>query len=316
MTEKKEEFSLKNLKFTFNLADADYQIDALQNELLLTYLRADSRFRRAFSRNYTNLFLRYLKDKARLREPVHISMLGVTRSGKSYSAISIATFLMACYGKKFGIEYICGNAIEFLEKLKSMSEEELINSCFLIDEEKNYFGYGSIAKKMKIQDTQNIIAINNISTIMLNPISWQNKDAYYGLRLFGKCYNTKTCRLMLYNLQEKGKGGELPMGCLFLPIFTAFLPKDFAEKLEKQYLEKKKIWVKMEMRGENDVLAELRKKSAESFVRDKIFIQIKKKKEKLTYIMNKMGSEWTSHECEDILNLASLLQQGFLEESK
>ena len=235
-------------------------------------------------------------------------------SGKSYSMISLASFLMACYGKKFTIEYICANAFEFLEKLRTMPQEKLSNSCFLIDEEKQtIFGVGSMAKKMKLTDVQNIIAINNISTIMLNPHSWANKEALYGLRIFGRCFNTKTCRMMLYNLQEKGKGGELPMGCIYLPIFTTFLPKDYAEELEKQYMEKKMNWVRGEMRGEGDVLYEIKKKSAESFIRDKKYLEIIKMNEKLAYISFKLGSEWTKGECNEIFQLTKLLQQGILD---
>jgi hypothetical protein len=312
--DKKEEFSLKDLHFSFDLSNTNYEIDTLQNRLLQLYLRADPRFRKAFSTNYTQDFLQFLKDKSRLREPVHLSVIGQTRGGKSYTTISVATFIMACYGKRFTIKYICANAYEFLEKLKVMSEEELINSCFLIDEEKqSVFGVGSMAKKMKLTDVQNIIAMNNISTIMLNPITWANKEAMYGLRLFGKDRNSKTCRMMLYNLQERGKGGELPLGNVYLPIFTAFLPKEYAEQLEKEYLAKKKNWIRGEMRGEGDVLAELRKKSALNFCKDANFLKIKSKKEKAGYIQQKMGSEWTSKECEDILVLTSLIQQGILE---
>lgn len=313
MVEKKPEISLKDLKFEFNLADCDYQLDVLQNELLKSYIRADPRFRRAFSQNYTSQFFQFLRDKARLREPIHLSIIGLTRSGKSSTAISLATYIMACFGKKFTIDYVCGNAVEFLEKLKSMPEEKLLNSCFLVDEEKNLYGYGSISKKMNLQDVNSIIAVNNISTIMLNPISWADKNANYGIRIFGRDFASKTCRMMLYNLQSGGKSAELPMGNLYIPIFNVFLPKDYAEELNQAYLKKKMIWVNKEMRSENDVLAELRKKSAQNFVRDKNFLQIKKKKEKLSYIVNKLGSSWTGKECEDILTLTSLLQQGLLE---
>jgi hypothetical protein len=238
-------------------------------------------------------------------------------SGKSFTAISLCAYHMALNNRLFSTDYICANAYEFLEKLKSMPEEELRNSIFLIDEEKqSVFGVGSTARKMKLTDVQNIIAINNISTISLNPNSWANKEANYGLRTFGRCFKTKTCRLMLYNLAEKGKGGELPMGNVYLPIFTAFLPKEYADSVEGAYLKKKNEWVMGEMRGEGDVLAEIRKKSAESFCRDKNFLQIKKKKERLGYIQQKMGSEWTSKECEDVLTLASLIQQGLLDTSE
>jgi hypothetical protein len=280
----------------------------------MTYLRADPRFRRAFAKNYTNIFLKFLKDKARLREPIHIACLGKTRSGKSYSMISLAVFISACYGKRFGINNICANAYEFLEKLKVIPEDELKNSCFLIDEEKqSVYGVGSVAKKMKLTDVQNIIAVNNISTIMLNPNSWANKEADYGLRTFGRCFKTKTCRLMLYNLQEKGKGGELPMGNIYLPIFTAFLPKEYAQEIEKEYMDKKMNWVKGEMRGEGDVLYEIKKKSAESFCRDKKFLGLTKKNERMSYISYKLGSEWTKGECDEIFQLTKLLQAGALE---
>jgi hypothetical protein len=306
-------YSLKDLKFEMDLSKANYQLDALQNKILQTYIRQDTKFRKAFVTNYTAEFLQFFKDKARLKEPISLSVLGQVRSGKSYSMITLASILMALYGKEFTIDYICGNSIEYLEKLKIMPEEKLLNSCFLIDEEKQgIYSIGSIAKKMKLSDVMNITAINNVSTIMLNPVSWQNKEAMYGLRTFGRCFETKTCRLMLYNLQSGGHQAELPMGNVYLPIFTNFLPKDYAVELERQYLVKKMEWVRGEQRGEGDVLAEVRKKSAENFMRDKNFLQIKKRKERLAFITNKLGSEWTSKECEDILTLTSLLEQELI----
>ena len=310
---KLKSYDVKKLKFSFDLSETNFQIDALQNRILEFYIRADPRFRRAFNINYTNDFFQYIKDKARLKEPIHLSIIGNTRSGKSYIGITIASFIMACYGKFFNTDYICGNAYDFLEKLKVMKEEDLKNSVFLIDEEKQaVFGVGSIAKKMKITDVQNIIAINNISTIMLNPISWANKDANYGLRTFGRCFDTKTCRLMLYNLQGKGREGELPMGNIYLPIFTAFLPKDYAEQLEKDYVKKKMDWVNAEQRGEGDVLSEIKRKSAENLVRDKMFLSLKTKKDRCTYISQKLGSEWTTGEVGEIENIAKLLKEGYI----
>jgi hypothetical protein len=312
---KVEEFSLKDLKFSFDLSKANYEIDCLQNKLLQLYLRNDIKFRRAFSTNYTMEFLQFLRDKARLREPVHISVMGQTRSGKSFSSLSLAVFLMACYGKKFTIQYVCANAYEFLEKVQSMSEEDLLNTCFLLDESKqSVFGQGSTAKKLKLLDVQNIIAINNISTISLNPNSWANKESMYGLRSFGRDFVTKTCRFMLYNLSEHGSGNSTPMGNVYLPIFTAFLPKDYADQLEKDYLAKKKEWVRQEMSGGGqDVLAEMKRKSAESFCRDVKFQELKKKNEKLTYISVVLGSEWTTSEVQQIYEITKLIQNGILD---
>lgn len=252
-----------------------------------------------------------MKDKARLREPISLSVMGVVRSGKSYGSISIATFLMACFGKQFGIEYICANAFEFLEKLKTMPEEKLKNSCFLIDEDKqSVYGVGSVAKKMKLTDIANIIALNNVSTISLNPSVWADKSCMYGIRVFGRCFSTKTIRCMLYNTQEHGHGGELPLGLLYIPSFMVFLPKPYADELEKAYLEKKKEWINLEMREGQDVLYEIKKKSAESFMRDKQYLELKKRGERETYIGLRLGSEWTKNEIEQIYEITKLLEKG------
>lgn len=306
-----EKFDIKNLKFSFDLKDSNYQIDALQNKLLEFYIRADPRFRKAFHTNYTSDFLQYLKDKARLGEPVHLSLMGTTRSGKSSIASTIGFIIMALYGKKFSVDYVCANSMEFLEKVQNMSGEETANTFFLIDEDKaGMFGHGSMAKKTKLQDVANIIAKHNVSTATLCPTKFANPEAHYGLRVFGKCYDTKTCRLMLYNLQEKGSGGSMPLGMIYLPIVSALLPKEFADEYNEAYESKKDNWIEKERMGEGDVLYDLKKRTAENFLRDEQFLSLKKKKEKLTYISMKLGSEWTSSECEEILSLANLLEQG------
>jgi len=310
MAEQEKEFDVKNLKFSFDFCDADYQIDALQNKLLEFYIRADRKFRHAFYTNYTNDFIKYLKDKARLGEPIHLSIMGNTRSGKSSVASSLGFILMALYGKKFSVKYVCANSIEFLEKIQSTPIEETANTFFLIDEDKNYWGIGSTAKKVKLQDVANIIAKHNISTASLCPTKFSNQEANYGLRLFGKCYKTKTCRMMLYNLQEKGGGGTLPLGMVYLPIVSALLPKELSDEYNKEYEAKKDGWIAKEILGEGDVLYDLKKRTAESFLRDEQFLKLKKKKERMTYVSMKLGSEWTTKECEEVLSLANLLSQG------
>jgi hypothetical protein len=308
-------FKMKKINFTFNLTECEFEIDTLQNRLLEFYLRADRRFRHAFNLNFTNDFIQFLKDKAHLREPVHISIMGNTRSGKSYIGITIALILMACYNKKFSVDYICANNFEFLEKLQRTDPKDLKDSVFINDEEKSVFGIGSLAKKSKIQDVANIIAINNISTINITPTRWSGGDGLnYGLRTFGRCFKTKTCRLMLYNLMEKGQGGELPLGNVYLPIFTALLPKFEADTLEQAYLKKKLKWVNAEQQGEGDVLETLKKKTAITFVKDKKFKNLTTKRDRITYISAKLGSEWTTGEVTSIESITKLLMDGVLTE--
>lgn len=307
---KEEKFDVSKINFSFNLKDAKYEIDALQNKLLEFYIRADIRFRRAFNMNYTNDFIQYMRDKARLREPIHLSVMGTTRGGKSYTSISFCILHQAFYNRKFSIDYICANSMEFLEKLRTMPENKLKDRVFLIDEEKTaVFGWGSTSKKLRLTDVANIVAINNISTISLNPIKFANQEASYGIRIFGKCYKTKTCRMMIYNLQES-KNTNLPLGMMYFPIFTALIPKDYADEIEKPYMEKKIAWVGLEMRGNSDTLAVLRKNLAGNFMRDKKYLAIKGKDAKISYISYKLGSEWTTGEIKDIFELTKLMQQG------
>lgn len=304
-------FDQKQLKFSYDPADTNYELDVIQQKMLEFYVRADPKFRRAFSTNFTSEFFQFIRDKTRLNEPLHLTVMGQVRSAKSYSMISVCAYHQACYNKPFKIDYVCANAYEFVDKLQDMPQDKLTNRIFLIDEEKqSVYGYGSTAKKMKLADVQNIIAINNISSISINPTSWANAEAFYGLRTFGRCFKTKTARLMMYNLQSGDKGSSTPMGMLYIPIFTAFLPKTFAERLEKQYLEKKNKWVQAEQRGEGDVLAEMKKKLAKQFIHDKKFQLLRKKNEKLTYITTVLGSEWTTKECEAILSLVGIMAQG------
>lgn len=316
------ELTLADLNFSYDPSIYDYYLDALQNQLLNFYLRADPRFAQAYSMDFTRHFIQFLKDKAKLKEPIHISILGVTRSGKSYTALAICIIHSLLNGRQFTAEYICANEFEYLEKVQSMPKEKLINSIFLIDEAKNTaFGSGSVAKRLKLTDVQNIIAINNISTISLTPDRFSNEKAFYGLRSFGKAIvkakpmtddgfpnYVGISRFMLYNLQEGSNG--LPMGMVYIPIFTRLLPKNHAERLEKEYLDRKNDWVMKEMRGEGDVLMEMKKKSAENFLRDESFMGLKKKDEKVTYISMVLGSEWTKGEVLEIYNLIEIMRKG------
>lgn len=308
-----EDYDGSDLKFKFDISKATYEMDILQQKLLEFYLRVDINFRRAFQQNYTTEFFQALRDKARLKEPFPLSTIGQVRSGKSSSMISVAVYMNALHGRRFTIDHVCPNAYDYISKLQTFPDTKLNNSTFLVDEEKQaVYGVGSIARKMKMTDVQNIIAIRNISTIMIQPQTWSNEDAFYGLKIFGRCFKTKTVRAMLYNLQEKGTGAVTPVGCVYIPIFTEFLPKYYAEALEHDYLLKKHEWVTNEMRGKGDVLSELKKQRAMEFLRDETFRMMKSKNDRKTYISLKLGSEFTTKEIEEIVNISVLIQKGLI----
>jgi hypothetical protein len=310
--EYEKNFDFSSIKFNFKMSDTNFQLDAIQNQLLQMYLISDKRFRRAFNTNFTPSFLTYLKDKTRLNEPVHISIMGQVRGGKSYSAITLCILHQAYYKRLFSPFYICANVYEWVDKLQKTPKEQLINRIFLIDEEKqSVFSTGSVARKMKVQDLNNIVAINNISTLSLNPVKFQNAESsQYGLRIFGRCFSTKVNRLMLYNLQEKSSSSGLPLGNLYLPIFTELMKNEYGKWLEKKYLERKQGWVNMEREGTMDVTSKLKRACARNFIKDKQFLSIKTQKDKLVFVRNRLGSEWTLGETSEILSLTKMMENG------
>lgn len=301
----------EDFKFKYELDKAHFELDKLQNEFLNLYLREDARFRRAYNTDFTKSFIEFIKDKVRLREPLHLSVTGTVRGGKTYSSIYLTLLINFLYGRIIDIKYICANSFEFLESIKQFDFKDTNNSCFQIDEEKNVFGIGSLAKKTKLVDVQNIIAKQNISTISICPTKVSNEDAFYNLRVFGREFNQKINRFMLYNLQGSERGE--PLGMVYLPVFT-MLPKEFSVPFEKDYIDKKDNWIAKEVRGEGDILYDIKRKTAILFSKDPIFKQIKKKDEKMVYIAQKLGSEWAKGEITEILNLTNLYINGMLEE--
>jgi hypothetical protein len=309
-------FKLSEINFEYDLKDCKFEMDAIQDQMINYYLQNDLRFRRAFHTDFTMGFLKMFQDKAKLKEPTSLSCSGHTRGGKSSSMMTIAIIQSALYGRTFTIDYVCGNKIDFLNRLRDMSEEQTQNSVFLVDEDKTLQGYGSISKKMGLQDIQNITAKYNVNTINICPTRFANESADYGIRVMGRDMAHGLNRFMLYNLQEGSRGGVLPMGMVYIPIFTKVFPKEYIEPLEKAYLLKKDEWIKQEIEGSgNDVLAEMRLKVARKFSSDEIYKTLGKK-EKFTYISQKLGGGYSVGEINDIVNLTSLIDKGAISEDE
>lgn len=228
----------------------------------------------------------------------------------SHSMMSVCFLLNYFHKRIIDVRYITANSFEFLQNLQEMSMEDLKNSCFQIDEEKNVFGVGSLAKKTKLTDVQNIIAKNNISTISICPTRFSNKDAFYGLRAFGRDFSQKVNRFMLYNLQEGERGSIRPTGMIYIPIITKLVPEHISKSLIEAYEKKKDEWIARETRGEGDVLYQIKRKTAEHFSKDSNYHKLKKKDEKIVYISQKLGSEWSKGECVEVFNMANIFIQG------
>src|SRR3989304_9118312 len=79
ITEKTSETDWKFRELNIDVTEVLFEVDALQQELINRYIRQDKNFLRAYFTNYTNLFMNFIKDKARLNEPISLSMMGQVR---------------------------------------------------------------------------------------------------------------------------------------------------------------------------------------------------------------------------------------------
>lgn len=236
-------------------------------------------------------------------------------SGKSYSAISLAMLINYFHGRIMDSRYICGNDMEYLERLEEMEEADLNNSSFIIDEAKGKFGQGAFTKKSRLQDVANIIAKFNISLITLCPTKFMNQNSsLYGLRAFGRDFKQKVNRFMIYNLQEGEHGGIKPFGMAYIPIFTKLFPKEISEPFEKEYTKRKDNWIMDEVRGKQDIMYYFKERHGKNFINDKKYMELSKKDEKLTYIRMKIGSDWSIGEIKEIYNITKLMEKGMMPE--
>lgn len=214
------------------------------------------------------------------------------------------------------------------------------NNVFLIDESKTaMFGIGSMSRHSKLRDIQNIIAVNNISTIWLRPDTWSYEHVPYGLRAYGKsgyfCTECKfrfpietktkdrpnTCphckcdkialrmnRFMIYDLREGGRTAH-PFAMVYLPHFADAL--SYGLELEQEYLNKKLTWVEKEQMGDGDITYKQKLEKADKYANDETFVAMKMK-DRLVYVSSKEGSEISKAEVEEIVRLAKMRLDGII----
>lgn len=295
--------------------NADFKVDALQEEAIMSYLRNDPKFLRTFQNDISDLFYQYLRDKQKLREPVSIGIKGAVRSGKSSAGIGIACYICELNGKRFSINNVCVSEYDFLQKIKSATE----NDVFVIDEQKEgVFGVGSMAKKMKIHDVQNIIAKLNISTIWITPRRFADTNSDYGLHTFGKAITNfkgepirpRLSKFLLYNLLEKSSGSIIPIGYVVIPFFPDIY--DYGIEIDNQYQDKKDDWIEAEKMSEGNVMFNLQKIYADQLLSDPNFGRVRSMKDKILYARSVLPSEYTKQEIEDIVRMAHMIANGEL----
>lgn len=304
--------SYKDFKLDFPTNNVPYVIDSIQDKRLFQMLMTESEdFKRAFTTDYTQEFFEVLLDRGRRRVITHLSMMGYMRAGKSYSSISVQAFYMAIYGKLITPAFIAPNQFRFLQAIKNMHLAVSANTMFLKDEDKEaVYGAGSLARRAKLQDVANITAKHNISTLSLCPTKMASEDnALYGLRALGQNTEHKVNRFMLYDLQE-GRFQHRPIACVYIPIFTAFLPDWYAQPLEEIYSKMKDEWIAEEIAGRNDQIAEIRQIRARELSTNETYCSLKKKGEKFAFATQILGSEFPKTEVIEIMDLAEIFKRG------
>lgn len=213
------------------------------------------------------------------------------------------------YGKKFLIENVCSNQMDFLGKLPNAKD----NDIFVIDESKEaVFGIGSMAKKMKIYDAMNIIAKRNISTIWITPRKFNDTNAIYGLRTLGRAFKSKPrlTKFLLYNLLETDDTTGYPYGYVLIPHYADVFT--YGKEFEKEYEAKKDVWILDEQQSEGNIMYEIQKKRAVQLLHNPMFSQVEKKKQKIVIAKSLLPSEFTTREIEDIVVMAEMIKEGIM----
>lgn len=296
-----------------------YEITIIINFAIPTKIKRKTRTNYKFIRKSSNRIRIKIKE-AGIQEIIGITIdspsnyivtdnfMVTHNSGKSTSAIYIAGKVKEMVGETLLPYNVCGSEFEFIDNLKNAKK----NDFYVIDEsKKTVFGVGSTAKKLKILDVQNIIAVNNISTIWIRPDRWSFEHATYGLRSAGRSFDSKPRynKYMLYNLQATGGAGEFPMGMVYIPHYEETL-KD-GKNIDKWYRAKKQAWVDKEQKGEGDAIYKFKLKIARKLAKDDKFSEMKKK-QKIVYISATLGSEWTRTECDEVVIMAEMIRGGML----
>lgn len=288
---------------------AIFETDELLEESIFSQMRDNPKFLKMFYTDMTNKFYRYIDGKIKLREPISLGIKGFTRSGKSTIGITIACRIAEANGKRFSINNICENEFDFLKKVKTAEE----NDVFVIDEGKeSVFGIGSMAKRMKIDDIQNIIAKLNISTIWITPRKFNDTNSDYGLRTLGRARNVspRLVKLLLYNLSEGTRHILIPFGYVIIPVFMDIY--EYGKELDKEYQALKDDWIRREKESETNFMFNIQKEKAQDLLSNPTFTQLKKFKDRVIFAKTLLPSEFTKQEIDEIVRMTDLIEQGYI----
>lgn len=298
--------ALKLLELPDNiLQQADFETDTLQEIFIYNSMRENKRFLRTMHTDFTEQFIQYLIRKTELDEPIGLGIKGVVRGGKSSFAIFIACFLCMLRGLIFDVDHICRSEFEFLERVKDAK----FGDVYIIDESKfAVYGIGSIAKRTKMKDIQNIIAIKNISTIYITPREFNDTNSDYGFHILGRARNCKPrlIRALLFNLQQRAIGTYIPYGLVTFPLFVDKVP--YGEQLNKEYTKKKMSWVDAEQQSKGNIMYEIQIKMAKHLLAQKDFKGVHKKRERLIIAKKYLADEFTEQEKEAIITMAYMIE--------
>jgi hypothetical protein len=292
------------------LKKAYFETDNLQEIFIYNSMRENRKFLRTIHTNFTPNFVEYLVRKTQLNEVMGVGVKGQVRGGKSTFALSIACFLSALRGRKFDINSVCASEFEFLEKVKTAE----FGQIFLIDESKlGVFGVGSVAKRMKLKDLANIIAIKNISTIYCSPREFNSENADYGFHILGRARTSKPrmIRALMYNLAERGVGTYVPYGLVSLPIFKDIF--DYGDELDEAYHEKKLEWVEQEQKSEGSIMRDIQLNMAKELLKHPEIVRATKRKERFILAMGFLPDDYTSQEKEIIIQMTFMLESSLLQ---
>ena len=201
----------------FKVKNPEFRVDEFEELILQDVMRFDENTRIKLSRDMTETFSNWMKNKIEKKENISLNVKGGTRSGKSVVTLKFTNNNVRYYNKPFDTNYIvCANQKEYRLKLNKAK----FGDVFQIDE--NAFanvGEGSMTETHQLKDIQNIIAKQNIHTYYITPKVFLLNNAELGLSYWGKDVNNWCSRFLLYSLKNQN---PILLGYVVINVGTLF----------------------------------------------------------------------------------------------
>jgi hypothetical protein len=241
-----------------------------------------------FYSDKTAFYKREMERLIRQRMNFRISIMGITRGGKTEVASSTYYLYCRIFNKfldegifddldlfqtkqmikrhiEFKVGCVSANVQEYKKDVKALSEKNNLTwgQCWIIDEKKQSTGgVGSMSDMIETTNINNICAKFNQCEIWINPLGFETRNCLYGLRVEKKDMFLKLNFCLLYKIEQEPNGATM-----FRFLGWVSIPLHPDDEFRKEYNTKKNAWITKELSGSSDERANDRHELAKMLVK-------------------------------------------------